>query len=333
MLRMVFLDMARENGITTKLGVIDFRMYHDFLKALYKSYLYASEFDKDGSLESNIESTLIDLKALLNFIANKDDAFETEYLKAMLSKEAKDDEFIAVINTIPEYLMNCLSEIDDNSYRILRGCILVLNKAIKSSCTALKRLYAEKIIELNCTDGGDNLAGKVLLRSMQSLKKSYFDNNCSKYTVSARVVDTSKGSSQWYNNREVALLYDFDWQSLVCMYSSDLVTDNDHKIDYDKALELGTLQEKLFVDYQLPLEIGMCINWCGVYPVAPIEILGVDNEVLFTPANQPIGIVVSEEYYENHLISDDYAGVKIYSSYAEIPIYRADGAKYVKVKI
>lgn len=240
------------------------------------------------------------------------------------------DEYIKyeIINKIPEFLVNNLKSMDGNEYSIFRGLVNELTLSTKASCSSIKRLYAEKIITVNSKDQDGALVGNVLLRSVSSLKKSYLEPGYDVFTVSTRITNTK--DPHWYcaQNRSVALLYDFDWRSLIVMGINDLGTDNRHKVDWEHTVGLDEVRNKLFIEYQLGSRVGIQYGGVGAYPAIPIELLSDANELIFTMKNQLVGIVVSKDY---DLEDKDYAGVKTYSDYAEIPIYRVSSDKFTKI--
>lgn len=107
-----------------------------------------------------------------------------------------------------------------------------------------------------------------------------------------------------------------------------LGTDNRHKVDWEHTVGLDEVGSKLFMEYQLGSRVGIQYGGVGAYPAIPIELLSDANELIFTMKNQPVGIVVSKDYDSG---DKDYAGVKTYSDYAEIPIYRVSGDKFTKI--
>ena len=227
-------------------------------------------------------------------------------------------------------LVNKLASLEKEDYCILRSLVSELALSTKAACSSVKKLYAERVITVNSKDLDDALVGDVLLRSVSSLKKSYLEPRYGTHTISTRITNTK--DSHWYceQNRSVALIYDFDWRSLIVMGINDLGTDNGHRIDWEHTVPLNDVEDKLFIDYQLDASVGIQYTCIGAYPALPLKLLSKDNELIFTTENQPIGIVVSGDY---DIANADYAGVKAYSEYAEIPIYRVVEDRFIRIKI
>ncbi len=319
----VLLDMIKRNGIE-KIATLDFTKYYQFLLALHKSYSLCKAYDLSGVVEVNVNNLFNNLAMLLDYVSGNSECIQNNLLRNL------SDEYIKyeIINKIPEFLVNNLKSMDDNEYSIFRGLVNKLTLSTKAACSSIKQLYAEKIIAVNSKDQDGALVGNVLLRSVSSLKKSYLEPGYDVFTISTRITNTRNPHWYWEQNRSVALLYDFDWRSLIVMGINDLGTDNGHKVNWEHTVGLDEVENKLFMDYQLDSGVGIRYGSVGAYPAIPIEFLSDDNELIFTMKNQPVGIVVSKDY---DLEDKDYAGVKAYSAYAEIPIYRVSDGKFTKI--
>lgn len=319
----VLLDMAKKNGIE-KIATLDFSKYYRFLLALHKSYSLCKAYDSSGTVEANVNNLFNNLAMLLDYISNN-----SEHIQSSLQGNLFDDYTrYKIITKIPEFMVNNLKSMNDNEYLIFRGLVNELTLSTKAACSSIKQLYAEKIITVNSKDQDGALVGNVLLRSVSSLKKSYLEPGYDVFTVSTRITNTKDPHWYWEQNRSVALLYDFDWRSLIVMGINDLGTDNGHKVDWEHTVGLDEVENKLFMEYQLDSSVGIQYGGVGAYPAIPIELLSDANELIFTMKNQPVGIVVSKDY---DLEDKDYAGVKTYSDYAEIPIYRVSVDKFIKI--
>lgn len=261
---------------------------------------------------------------MLDYISNSSERIQSNLWRNLFDEYIKYE----IINKIPEFLVNNLKSMDDNEYSIFRGLVNELTLSTKAACSSIKRVYVGNIITVNSKDQDDALVGNVLLRSVSSLKKSYLEPGYDVFTVSTRITNTK--DSHWHceQNRSVALLYDFDWRSLIVMGINDLGTDNRHKVDWEYTVGLNEVESKLFMEYQLGSRVGIQYSGVGAYPAIPIELLSDANELIFTMKNQPVGIVVSKDY---DLEDKDYVGVKTYSDYAEIPIYRVSDDKFTKI--
>ena len=261
---------------------------------------------------------------MLDYISNNSERIQSNLWRNLFDDYTR----YKIITKIPEFMVNDLKSMDDNEYLIFKGLVNELTLSTKAACSSIKRLYAEKIITVNSKDQDGALIGNVLLRSVSGLKKSYLEPGYDVFTVSTRITNTK--DPHWYceQNRSVALLYDFDWRSLIVMGINDLGTDNRHKVDWEYTVGLNEVESKLFMKYQLDSRVGIQYGGVGTYPAILIELLSDANELIFTMKNQPVGIVVSEDYDSE---DKDYAGVKTYSDYAEIPIYHVSGDKFAKI--
>lgn len=323
----VILDKARENGIEDKDGVVDFRQYNKFLNALMKSYTRCKDYDEEEIIKVQLDLFAETLESILELALDKSNKVK----KIKFSDLVKNDYAKWISEDFARYFIKKIRTTDEKEYQIFKQKIMELNSASKRVQMSIKRLYVEQIFKVNNLRN-DALEGNVLLRTVEGLKRKHI-NQSSRYTISTRIVNTSDGNKYWYLNqhRQVALLYDFNWENLVCMCTSDFSTDNGYEINFNRAIQLSVIQEKVLIGDFLPLEIALRANTVGAYPAISLECLTSENEIIFTTENQSIGIVITEDYLNHIKSQNDYAGVKNYSKYADIPIYVVRDGKYCLV--
>lgn len=326
----VIMDSIRKNGLDARY-LCNFTNYSIYLKSLLSSYKLAKSHDISDDVDIFMTNFISDMRNLYSFLTDSEENYELTEEDFLLDGKTK-AAFLAALKT---FFQDKIQTVEEKEYCKFKSLLFSLLESLQALQKVLKKFYCNVITINKAVD--DNLIGPVLIKTVLSLKKSYLEEMCKPYTISTRVVNTLDGTTDWYQNnmREIALIYDLDYEHLIYMSASDLCTDNGstcatYVTGKGLCFSDSFVESHLLLGIPIPTDMEIVMNLCGAYPAITLDVLKRENEVLLSQKARQIGIVVSERYYSNMDLSDR-CGVKAYSEYAELPVYVARNGRYEKI--
>lgn len=328
----VIMDSIRKNDLDAQY-LCNFVNYSIYLKSLLSSYKLAKSHDISDDVDIFMTNFISDMRNLYSFLTDSEENYELTEEDFLLDGKTK-AAFLAALKT---FFQDKILTVEEKEYCKFKSLLFSLLESLQALQKVLKKFYCNIITINKAVD--DNLIGPVLIKTVLSLKKSYLEEMCKPYTISTRVVNTLDGTADWYQNnmREIALIYDLDYEHLIYMSASDLCTDNGstcatYVTGKGLCFSDSFVESHLLFGIPIPTDMEIVMNLCGAYPAITLDVLKRENEVLLSQKARQIGIVVSERYYSTMDLNDK-RGVKAYSEYAELPVYVARNGRYEKITL
>lgn len=182
--------------------------------------------------------------------------------------------------------------------------------------------------------GEEPLKGSIFVRSVKELSKAYLEEHSSEGIISLSY--TSTENPYWYcqDSRSILLAYDVcdkNYTKLIGMSTEDCTSYTNVFINREQSKELAEyVFYKILLDGFLPAGAILNIHYYNFQPAYYPEELKQDNEVILTSNAEAEAIIITENYFEE-FDKGDTAGVKAYSKYCNIPVYKLINGELTKI--